>query len=202
MKQSNVTTETYDNSAEMFASYFAGIGSRKEDITTAIELTVQDPTSINAVEIGCGDGRDAAEIVRQVGNYEGFDPSIGLLKIARENLPDASFRLADALSYQYPPNVDLFFAFASLLHVNRKDLEVVFQKTSESLRTNGIFYISLKERSKYEEELQEDQFGKRVFYYYNAQLIEEIAGTAFRKVLEDHQTIGKTDWLTIALQKQ
>ncbi len=202
MSKDKLTVETYDNSAEMFVSYFAGIGSRVKDIETALELTQQDPLSISAVEIGCGDGRDAVEIVKRVGSYEGFDPSVGLLDLARQKLPDESFKVADALSYDYPPNIDLYFAFASLLHVNRTDLGTVFQKTGESLRPNGILYISLKERPEYVEELQEDQFGARMFYYYNPQLIEQIAGAAFKSVFEDRQTIGSTNWFTVALQKQ
>jgi SAM-dependent methyltransferase len=198
----SVTVETYNNSAEMFVSYFAGIGSRKDDIETAIGLTQQDPLSVKAVEIGCGDGRDAVEIVKQVGSYEGFDPSVGLLDLARQKLPDISFREADALTYEYPPGVDLYLAFASLLHVNRTDIGRVFRLTARSLRPKGILYISLKERPEYAEELQEDQFGTRMFYYYNPQLIEQIAGSAFKNVFEYHRTIGSTDWFTIALQKQ
>lgn len=202
MSQDIITTETYDNSADMFASYFSGIGARTEDIDAALALTKQDPATVRAVEIGCGDGRDATEIVQRISYYEGFDPSIGLLKLARQKLPDTTFKQADALTYEYPKNIDLYFAFASLLHVNRDDLSTVFQKTDDSLRSGGIFYISLKERPEYTGELQEDQFGSRMFYYYNPGLIEEIAGTAFKKVLEDHQTIGTTDWFTIALQKR
>lgn len=202
MDPEKVTIETYDNSAQKLADYFAGIGSRIADIEKAIELTRQDPTSLRAVEIGCGDGRDATEITKRVGWYEGFDPSVGLLSIAKQKLPGTTFHLADALSYDYPKAIDLYFAFASLLHVNRRDLREVFQKTEASLRTSGIFYISLKERPEYEEELQEDQYGKRMFYYYNSDLVREIAGAAFKQVFEDHQTIGKTNWFTIALEKQ
>lgn len=202
MSKDTATIETYNNSAEMFASYFAGIGSRVTDIETALELTQQDPSTVSAVEIGCGDGRDAEEIVKRVGSYEGFDPSAGLLKIARQRLPETSFKVADALSYEYPQNTDLLIAFASLLHVNRDDMRTVFQKAEQSLRPNGIFYISLKERVDYREELQEDKFGRRMFYYYNAALIQSIAGPAFSAVHEDHQTIGTTNWFTIALAKQ
>lgn len=202
MSLDRLTVETYDQSANLLAEYFAGIGSRIEDIEKGIELTHQDPASIRALEIGCGDGRDAVEITKRVGWYEGFDPSSGLLELAQKKMPEASFKVADALSYDYPADIDLCFAFASLLHVNRNDLAEVFGKTRTSLRDEGVFYISLKERSAYEEELQEDQFGQRMFYYYNPELIEQIAGTAFKKVMEDHQVIGKTSWFTIALEKQ
>jgi SAM-dependent methyltransferase len=202
MTSDKLTIQTYDQSADQLANYFAGYGSRVEDIETAIALTHKDPKIISAIEIGCGDGRDAAEIVKRVKWYEGFDPSAGLLDLAKRKSLEANFRLADALSYDYPPDIDLCFAFASLLHVNRADLAKVFAKVHTSLRENGIFYISLKERSHYQEELQEDKFGKRMFYYYNPEVVQQIAGTAFKTVFEDRQLQGATDWFTIALEKQ
>lgn len=202
MNKESVTIETYDKSADLFASYFAGIGSRVQDIEKAIELAQKDPKTLRVVEIGCGDGRDAAEIIPRVYSYEGFDPSIGLLQVARQNLPHASFKVADAMSYQYQQGIDVYFAFASLLHVNRINLHTVLAKVYTSLTPKGILYLSLKERPTYTEELQEDKFGTRMFYYYNPAIIQEIAGDGFSNIFEEHQTIGSTNWFTLALQKQ
>jgi predicted TPR repeat methyltransferase len=196
------TVETYDQSAKRLADYFAGIGSRVEDIDKGIELTQQIPGALRVVEIGCGDGRDAEEIIKKVGWYEGFDPSEGLLAIAQSKLAETSFVKADALGYGYPEEIDLYFAFASLLHVNRGDLKQVFNKVGASLTKGGIFYISLKERSEYAEEAKTDEYGKRMFYHYNPDLIRSIAGSSFANILEEHQKIGNTDWFTVALQKQ
>ena len=156
---------------------------------------------VKAVEIGCGDGRDAAEIVKRVSWYEGYDPSEGLLAIARKRLPDTSFVKANALSYDYPENLDVVYAFASLLHVNKSDMRTALSKVAAALRKDGILYISLKERSSYEEESKEDQYGKRMFYYYNPEIIKELAGNMLTAVHEAHQTIGHTDWFTLALIK-
>lgn len=153
-KQQNV--KTYDDSAKALARYFKGIGARVSDIECGLKLA-KVGGSARVVEIGCGDGRDAIEIVKRVGWYEGFDPSKGLLDIARRKLPNESFVLADALNYHYPKNVDVIYAFASLLHVNRSDLRKVFKKHASSLRPGGILYISLKERKQYTEEIKTDE---------------------------------------------
>ena len=154
------------------------------------------------VEIGCGDGRDAEEIVKRVGWYEGFDPSLGLLQLARERLPSASFVEADALSYDYPKGVDIVFAFASLLHVNKANVAKVSQKVRESLRPDGIFYLSLKERADYEEELVADQLGERMFYYYNPEIIRGLAGASFKAIYEEHYKIDDTPWFSMAMRKE
>lgn len=195
-----MTIDTYDQSAEELAAYFKGIGPRVKDIERAFELAGH-PHVPRVVEIGCGDGRDAAEIVTRAAWYEGFDPSEGLLDIARKKVPDASFVKADALSYTYPPNLDVVFAFASLLHVNKDDLTHVCQKVAKALRQGGIFYISLKERSEYAEEIKADQYGERMFYYYTADLVKELAGDAFQAVHEEHMHHGNTDWFNIALKR-
>lgn len=194
------TIKTYDESAKELAEYFKGIGARVSDIELGLKLA-NASSDAKVVEIGCGDGRDAEEIVKRVAWYEGYDPSEGLLDIARQRLPDASFVKADALSYQYPENLDVVYAFASLLHVDQENLKIALVKIAAALRKDGIAFISLKERLAYEEEAKEDQYGRRMFYYYNPALIQELAGDSFVVAHEDHQTIGHTDWFTLALRK-
>jgi SAM-dependent methyltransferase len=194
------TIATYDVSAVEMAEKFKGIGSRASDVSRAFEL-VGAPDNESVIEIGCGDGRDACEIVKYTDNYIGIDPSVGLLELARNRRLGATFVQADALSFNYPTEVDIVFAFASLLHVSKGDLRQVFAKIQTSLRHAGIAYISLKERTEYTSEIQSDEFGQRLFYYYTVPDVQEAAGSGFQTVYEDHQHIGKTDWFTLALQK-
>jgi SAM-dependent methyltransferase len=164
------TIKTYDDSAEALAKYFSGIGPRTNDINLGFRLSNPAEGS-RVVEIGCGDGRDALEISKKTSWYEGFDPSIKLLEIAKIKVPSGSFIKADAVNYRYPKNIDIIFAFASLLHVNRDELITVMKKVYSSLRDGGIFYISLKERAVYTEEVKKDEYGERMFYYYNPSII-------------------------------
>lgn len=191
---------TYDKSAKQLAEYFKGIGPRVKDIKYALELA-GNPKNARVIEIGCGDGRDAKEIVKLVDWYEGIDPSAGLLEIAKKDLPNANFVAADALTYIYPKDIDVVYAFASLLHVNKEDLLMVFDKVFKSLKKDGIFYISLKEREEYTEEIKKDKFGERMFYFYNADIIKKIALDKFSSIYENSQIHGDTKWFTIALKK-
>ncbi|HZM63928.1 MAG TPA: class I SAM-dependent methyltransferase [Candidatus Saccharimonadales bacterium] len=200
MNWNSRTIKTYNKSAEALAKYFKGIGPRVDDIELALELA-NATSSARVVEVGCGDGRDAVEIIKRVGWYEGFDPSEGLLQIARQKLPQAPFVRAAALTYKYPSNLDVMYAFASLLHINKADLKVVFEKAAKAIRQGGIFYISLKEGDTYTEKAKKDEYGERMFYYYNVALIKELAGNEFSAIHEAHQKMGKTDWFTIALRR-
>ncbi len=194
-------TKVYNENAAELAAHFVGAGSRIADIERGLHLA-NKPTHAKVIEIGCGDGRDATEIVKRVAWYQGFDPSSGLLEIAKAKNPSAIFTLSDALSYEYPNNINVVYAFASLLHVDKDDMREVFKKVHKSLRKNGIFYISLKARDLYTAEIKNDQFGERMFFYYNPEIIKAIAGNKYLSIYEDYQVIGKTTWFTIALKKQ
>lgn len=116
-------------------------------------------------------------------------------------MPNASFVVADALSYKFQEDLDAVYAFASLLHLNNKDFTEVCRRVAASLKNGGIFFISLKERSEYSQEIKKDKYGERLFFYYHATLVKSLAGSRFACVYEDHQQIGDTKWFTIALRK-
>jgi len=196
------TITTYDTNAAKLAEYFAGIGSRIDLIEEGIALA-GSPSNARAVEVGCGDGRDAADIIPRVGWYEGFDPSAELIKLAQKRLPAQSFVVADALGYNYPKNLDVIYGFASFLHLNRDDFATASDKAAEALRLGGILLITLKERDSYQEELVEDEYGKRMFYYYDEATVRELAGSGFEVVKIEHQTLKRKTarWLVVALRK-
>lgn len=197
------TVGTYDRSAEAMATKFAGIGSRAADVELTFELA-GNPEHARVVEIGCGDGRDAVEIVKHTDNYTGFDPSEGLLRLAKErNLKPthAKFEFGDAATYPYPDNIEIVFAFASLLHVSKEAMQHVFGRLHENMSDGGLVMVSLKERTEYCHELQHDEFGNRLFYYYDVPTVESAASPGYRPIYEDHQQKGNTNWFTLVLQK-
>lgn len=197
------TIETYDNHAQEFADYFRSIKTgRVDDVAKAFEL-LGAKLNPNVVEIGCGDGRDAAIILGRTKNFTGFDPSQKLVELAKKNLPDAKFEISDALDFDYPNHIDVVFAFASLIHVSLSDMKEVFAKVHDALNVGGIFYISLKASDTYHEFLQEGKFGRRLFYFYNPNDIRKMAQKKFEEVYfnEGFVTNGAKNWFEIAFKK-
>ncbi len=204
MNYRDVTVATYDASAQAMADHFQnyGTGAARKEIDEALRLAGH-PKAARVVDIGCGAGKEAAELVPRVGWYEGFDPSGGLLEIAKKNVPGASFVQADASSYRYPEDLDAVFAFASMLHLDKQEFADVCGKVARALRPGGVLCMTLKEADSYEARLQEDEFGTRMFYLYNPGLVCELAGPGFEKVFEDHQRVGPKNkpWFSIILRK-
>ncbi len=193
------TVDTYNRSAKELAQYFRGIGPRSSYIELAIALS--GAKSPRVVEIGCGDGRDAREILKHTPHYIAFDPAQAAIAFARENAPNGIFQIADAVNFEYPEEQDIVFAFASILHLDLDELAVVFSKVHACLKQDGIFYISTKFGKSYRADIKHDQYGERMFHYYNPEMIEQIADDRFGVVASWRETIGHTDWFDMALQK-
>lgn len=203
MNSKQKTIDTYNKSAKELAKYFRGIGSREKDIDLAIELAGKPENPI-ILEIGCGDGRDAKEIIKRTNKYTGFDISEKLIDLARQYVPKGNFAVADATTYEYPDNLDVVFAFASLLHLGKKDVSLVLKKVCNALKPGGIFFISLKLTDSYRKELKKDKYGTRMFYFYNPELIAELAGDGYEVANTGggFVTVGNTQWFEIALRKR
>ena len=55
---------TYNKSARELSEYFQGIGPRVKDITNVFNYFPKERhLALKVIEIGCGDGRDAKEII-------------------------------------------------------------------------------------------------------------------------------------------
>ena len=194
------TVDTYNKSAKELAEYFRGIGPRVKYMDMAFDA-VGNPESAKVLEIGCGDGRDAKALVERA-EYTGFDISEELIKLARAHVSNATFEVADAATYSYPQDLDIVFAFASLLHLNKEELGTVLRRVHEALKSGGIFYISLKWAPEYTETIKEDKFGRRLFYLYNSDVIQELASDDYEIVTTFREVHGHTDWVEIILRNR
>jgi SAM-dependent methyltransferase len=171
-----------------------------EDIKRAFEL-VGNLRNAKVLELGCADGSDAKEIIKRTTNYVGMDIAEDFIEIARQDVPEGDFEVADINDFKFPDELDIIFAFASLVHATKEEVGLVFQKARASLKHNGIFYLTLKYSPEYEEYIKNDGHGQRQFYRYNAELIKQLAGAGFEVVYEDIRFVIDTDWLRMALRK-
>ena len=155
MTTRDVTIESYNRFAGKFATKFDRIGTRKDDIDRVFGLIAKANPKV--VELGCGNGRDAKYILTKTEDYLGMDASSGLTNIAKEKTGHNKFVISDFDKFNFPENVDVIFAFASLLHADKQTFKNILKRASKSLNKKGLFYISLKYKINYSEELQKDE---------------------------------------------
>jgi SAM-dependent methyltransferase len=197
MDAKSQTIETYKKSAHALAKKFDLIGARIRDIEKAFSyVPTKNP---QVLEIGCGNGRDAKEIVTYTPHYLGIDISNELISLAQEKVPGGHFEVRDVESYQFPTSIDVIFSFASLLHSSKETVKDILDRAYASLRSGGIFFISLK-YGDYHQETITDMFGTRAYYYYTPELITEMA-QKYRSVYQDNQFTQGQNWFTLILQK-
>ncbi|MCX6713191.1 MAG: methyltransferase domain-containing protein [Candidatus Vogelbacteria bacterium] len=191
------TKRSYDLSARALAQKFDDIGPRVKDIEEVFSLIGKsDPITL---EIGCGNGRDAAEICRHTKRYLGIDLSPEMVHLAEAKVPRAKFVVADVEAYDFP-KTDAVFAFASLRHLPRESLRLVFNKIFDSLNQGGIFRLSLKQADSYQEVTKKDQYGLRTFYLYPKEAIIDYL-RRFAVVKMETVVFRDQKWLEATLRK-
>lgn len=201
LNKNNKTVEAYDKNAQFYSDMFESYGHKSADINRALKLN--NSGSLRALELGCGSGIDAQEIISVVGieNYLGYDASASLIDIARSKNAKAEFHVKDMKEIDFPVEFfGIIFAFYSMLHVNRDDLSLLIRKVYKSLKIGGILYIS----SKYGEykEIEISNLGDIKYYYsYKPEDVETFCGSNFETV---YKIIHDSDYgpsFTIALRK-
>ncbi len=192
------TIATYNATASAMAKKFSDIGARVEDIHKGFSFV--EKSNPKVLEIGCGNGRDAKEILQRTNDYIGVDISEEMIKLARGCAPEGRFEVGDIENYNFPTGLDLIFSFASLLHSNKDNVQKILDKAHDSLSVGGVFYISLK-HDEYHEESKTDEFGTRTYYFYTPELMKELAGNKYNVTFEDRQELRGQKWFTVALQK-
>lgn len=200
MNKKQQTINTYNKSAQALADKFNNLGARVNDVKEGFSYLQKEGPSV--LEIGCGNGRDAKEILKYVNNgrYLGIDISEELIEIARKNVPEGKFEINDIENYNFPKGFDIIFAFASLIHSDVIELEKIFDKAHESLNEGGIFYVSMK-YGKYEESTKEDEFGIRTYYFYDKEVIGGLVEGKYEIAKERiHELKGQT-WMEMVLRK-
>ena len=198
MQKKLQTINTYNKSAQKLAKKYDNLGPRIPVIDEMFSIVTK--TNPFFLEIGCGNGRDAKKIVERTTKYLGIDISEELVKLAREKVPQADFQVVDVTNFNFPDNLDIVYASASLIHVQKHELELILRKIYKFLNKGGIVRMSLKYSRVYKEVTLEDEFGVRTYYHYSEKDIKDLAGSFLITKLEV-VNIRNQDWIEVCLQK-
>ena len=194
------TIDTYDKSAKFHADKFDDIGARVKDIKLTFSKVKKD--SPKTIELGCGNGRDAEEIIKYTNDYLGIDLASELIKLAKKKVGNQYFKVADIETFNYPKNIDVVFSFASLLHSDKESVKKVLNNICANMSKGGVVFISLK-YDKYQERLMNrEQQGLKTFYFYTPEDIKQISPKGFISIFENIQNFKGQKWFSLILQKK
>jgi SAM-dependent methyltransferase len=110
------------------------------------ELVLKNfPAGTRILDVCCGTGQLAGELIKRGYEVTGIDSSDQMLKYARENAPTTPFIPTDARAFMLMARFNIAFStFDSLNHLlTLDDLEMVFNNVYRQLETSGIFVFDM-----------------------------------------------------------
>jgi SAM-dependent methyltransferase len=131
------TLQFYRRNAESYAAWAKGPSTR---LTGFLGLL---PAGASILELGCGAGNHAAEMLARGFALRATDGSPEMAEIAsrRLNHPVATMRFDELEENQA---FDGVWASACLLHVPKEELAGILTRIRRALKTGGVFYASYK----------------------------------------------------------
>ena len=169
------TKDYYDNNAQEFvnSTFMVDMQSLYQPFLNLI------PDFGRILDLGCGSGRDALAFKNMGYKIEAIDYSAELVKQASD-LTGIEVRLQSFYDLDEIDTYNGIWACASLLHCERHRLVDVLQRMIQSLKANGVIYMSFKygdqDREKDGREftdLNEQQAGELLDYFNQVSLAKQ-----------------------------
>lgn len=130
--------------------YYNDKGQDFFDRTVNIDLThLYDalaefiPANAHILDAGCGSGRDSKAFLERGYRVSAFDASEKMVELATK-FTGVTVKHHTFSEMTYDNEFDAVWAMASMLHVPRKQLLIVFENVIKALKKNGMFYCSFK----------------------------------------------------------
>ena len=159
------TIQTYDKYAQPWSQSHAV----QYDWEWAAERFAHFLPTGRVIEVGCGGGRDATQLLKMGYEYLGTDASAGMVCAARGVVPGALFRQISVYDLgKLATTFDGFWACAVLLHIPKTRIDEALQAISSVLQPGAIGMISIKDGNKEEFEVRDKQGAheERLFAYW------------------------------------
>ncbi|MFO7538626.1 MAG: methyltransferase domain-containing protein [Chloroflexota bacterium] len=196
------TRQTYRQIAAVFAE---ANQDRSPILNDMAAFAVDLPAGALVVDVGCGQGFDAALLQQQYRlRVVGLDYSHTMMKMGREQYAISVPYVQASMSQMpfAPGSLDGIWACASLLHLPRAHLPAVLAHFARLLRPNGRFYLSVKQGD--DNGYARRAYGReapRYFTYWQPETLDPLLAKAgFCPLLQKTDPAAKGPWLVRLLQ--
>ena len=173
---SALVRKSYDRLASAYAA--SRVGKAHPELEWLL-TRLNDGASV--LDIGCGAGVPVTRLLAERFRVTGVDASSEMIRLARANVPDASFIQSDIRSVEFDDStLDAAVAFFSLFHIPRGDHPRLFSRIWDWLKPGGYLMctLSLDSEAGYTED---DFFGAKMYWsnYGLSEYEEMLAGIGF-----------------------
>jgi ubiquinone/menaquinone biosynthesis C-methylase UbiE len=158
---SQIVQAGYDELAPRFGEWMANVGGDPWERFVG-ELEAQLPERSRVLDLGCGSGAKTRRLAKRF-EVVGVDISDEQLKLAREEVPEATFLQGDLAELDFPAaSFDAVTAFYSIVHVPRAEHAALFARILGWLKPGGLFLASLNRTGG--PDRTEEWLGVRMFF--------------------------------------
>lgn len=160
-KKKTVIDDYNDIAQEYTAEFFYDTSDNKY-----IDMFLSSLEGSNILDAGCGNGKDCKYISEKGFNIVGIDLSEGMLKIAKERVPNGIFEVMDIANITYSENsYDGIISNCSLFHIPVEELPKTMETFRKILKPNGKLLLILQEGNG--ETMVEEPYRPGVHIYMN-----------------------------------
>ncbi len=194
-KDEAVTKQSYDKLAKQWSDAHLTPGYWEEEIVIFNQFLPKG----KLLEVGCGGGRDARELIKLGYSYVGTDISKGLLNEARKNNPGAEFKQVSLYDLDFPDKFDGFWCAAVLLHIPKKRIVEALIAIKRNLKPGAVGFIAVKQgKGEKLEVIDRISSDKRFFALWQTDELKTVLIANGFKILHPGRLKKsyKTTWLT------
>ncbi|HLA23201.1 MAG TPA: methyltransferase domain-containing protein [Candidatus Nanoarchaeia archaeon] len=190
MKSEKENSKWYDSKGERFLDFY-NKSQANEIIQIKKHLLNHIPKKAIILECGCGTGKIAKFLSEKEFLVTGIDISKQMIKIAKENAPNANFKLKSLYDLNFPAKTfDAITSFFVLLHVEKDRLPSIFKSFNNILKSNGFLLFSI---NKGKGEGYNNFQGKNVYFSsYSKKEIKEVLKKSGFKIIWQEDFLFKT----------
>jgi len=160
------------------------------------------------LDIGCGSGRDMAELTRQGYSAYGIDATPELVQLAQELHPELTDRVSQAVlpDFEVPfgGNFDGVLCSAVLMHIDTADLLTAALSIKRCLKANGRLLISIPSQRPDLTEAERDGNGRLFKSHTTADLSLIFEGLGFTLIdqwkNQDAMDRHRVEWVTVVFR--
>jgi len=170
----------YDQIAREYSNKKRGLYPKK-DLERFISYL--SPAS-SILDLGCGPGQASKVFCNKKYLVTGLDFSEEMIKIAKQEAPNAKFIHEDILNIRriFKDNsFDGIWACSSILHLDRKVMPDLFNQIYGILKKEGVFYLSVKKGIGEEDFIDEryDNIKRHFVYFEKSEIISLLKESKF-----------------------
>ena len=165
--------QSYDDTVEEYYQNTKNLEA--PEIKIRNKFLSQLPEGGLILDLACGPGRDIQEFIKRGFQTQGIDASPNMIKKAKEIAPDATYQIMDMRNLHLPEEkYDGIWYNGGLLAVEKKHTQKIIQDLYETLKPNGIFYLSVKQGKGEGYELDKRYNKEKYVAYYNKQELQNL----------------------------